>query len=105
MIAQGSTPTLMLAIDRYDLTGASSVVVSIKTQNKRVDVGLDGLERISISGNCNGSMVAVHLTQEESLSLDPCIAYIQVRWVKDGESYTTESKRIDIVEALYKGVI
>ena len=103
MIAQGSTPYLLLQIDGYDLTGAEVIVVTIKSQTVRMNFESDRVRAVTDGTN---SILTVHLTQEESLRLYPTSAAVQVRWRDaDGEAYTTVTRSIDIASAIHKGVI
>lgn len=103
-IAQGATPYLMINVEGHDLTGAAVIKVSLKAQARHIVLGLD---RVTVTSDTKDSLLTVHLTQEETLSLIPSTATVQVRW-RDGatdEAYTTEIARVDIATALYKGVI
>ena len=103
MIAQGSTPYLLLQIDGYDLTGAEVIVVTIKSQTVKMNFESDRVRAVTDGTN---SILTVHLTQEESLSLYPTSASIQVRWRDaDGEAYTTVIRNVDVASAIHKGVI
>ena len=100
---QGTTPYLLLQIDGYDLTNAANIVVSLKYLTGVIDLGQDRLRVVSDGLN---SIVAVHLTQEETLRLGPTNAEIQVRWRDpDGEAHATAKQNIDIAGAIHKGVI
>ena len=101
-IAQGATPYLMLTIQGYDLTDADACVVALKTAQHEVDLDLS---RITITSDEVDSLLTVHLTQEETLSLMPSVANVQVRWRANGEAHTTEMAKVNVASAIYKGVI
>lgn len=103
MIAQGSTPYLLLQIDGYDLTAAEAIMVSLKSQTLKMNFGSDRVRAVTDEQN---SIVTVHLTQEESLKLFPVKASVQVRWRDaQGEAYATETMTIDVASAIHKEVI
>ncbi len=107
-IAQGATPYLMITIAGYDLTDAAAVVVSLKVLTRVVvprQIDLD-LTRITITSDGTDSLLAVHLTQEETLTLAPSKAAVQVRW-RDAnrEAHTTQIAEFYVAPAIYKGVI
>lgn len=103
-IGQGTTPYLQVAIEGCDLSEAAVIHVTIEQGTfKRLD--LTG-ERITVEANEEGSVVTAHLTQEETLGFKQGFAELQVRW-KDqyGESFEIEVITVNILKALYKGVI
>lgn len=102
-IAQGATPYLMITVEGFDLTDAATVFVTLRAVSRMVNLDLS---RITITTDGTDSLIAAHLTQEETLSLYPSAATVQVRWRgANGEAHTTETAQIDIAAALYKGVI
>jgi hypothetical protein len=102
-IAQGATPYLMITVEGYDLTDAAAVSVAIRGVSRLVNLGQ---ERVTITTDGTYSLLVVHLTQEETLSLAPTTATIQVRWRDaEDEAHTTEMAQINIATAIYKGVI
>lgn len=102
-IAQGSTPYLMITVEGYDLTDAAAIEVSIKTSTKVINFDKS---RITVSSNDDGSLLVVLLSQEETLSLEPSVGWVQVRWRNpNNRSYTTEMAQVYISSAIYRGVI
>ena len=101
-IAQGATPYLMITVVGHDLSDADAVVVSLRTHQQAVDLDMS---RVTVTTDGTDSLLTVHLTQEETLSLTPHSATIQARWRKNGEAHTTEAAQIDVASCLYKGVI
>lgn len=102
-IAQGATPYLMITIEGYDLTDAAAIMVTLRASG--VNLNLDQ-ERVTAAADEEGTLLVVHLTQEETLALTPATATVQVRW-RDAadEAHTTEMAKIDVASAIYKGVI
>lgn len=103
-IGQGTTPYLQVAIEGYDMSDAVLVHVTIE-QVAGKNLYLTG-DRVTVEAGEEGSVVTAHLTQEETLGLKKGFAELQVRW-KDqyGETYTIEPITVNILRALYKGVI
>lgn len=102
-IAQGSTPYLMITVEDFGLTDAAAVSVTIRGVSRMMNLGQD---RVTITSDGTDSLLVVHLTQEETLSLAPNTATIQVRWRDaNDEAHTTEMAQINIATAIYKGVI
>lgn len=102
-IAQGATPYLMITVEGYDLTDAAAVCVTLRALSRIIN--LSG-SRVTITSDGEESLLVVHLTQEETLSLTPNTVTVQVRWRgANGEAHTTEMAQIDIATAIYKGVI
>ncbi len=62
--------------------------------------------RITVTSDENESLLTVHLTQEETLSLAPTTGIVQARW-RDaaGEAHTTEMAQINVANAIYREVI
>lgn len=101
-IAQGSTPYLMLTILDFDLTDAA-VVVALKSIKTLLELSND---RVTVTSDGTDSLVTVHLTQAETLMLQPGTATVQVRWRDaQGEAHTTEKAQVSVADAIYKGVI
>jgi hypothetical protein len=103
MITQGATPVILITVDGCDLSNADEIVVTAKT---RVGIRNFTKERISVAYEGSDSMLAIHLTQSESLTMHPKNALFQVRWRNpDGESYTSSIAKTDVEGSIYKGVI
>ena len=103
IMGQGTTPYLQIAIDGYDMSGATAIVVTIEHGKHKLNL-TD--ERVTVTANEEGSVVTVHLTQQETLAIDKGFAEIQVRW-KDqyGDAFSTEILNVNVLKALYRGVI
>ena len=54
MIAQGSTPYLLLQIDGYDLTGAEAIVVTVKSQTVKMNFESDRVRAVTDEGQEQG---------------------------------------------------
>ncbi len=102
-IAQGATPYVMLFVEGYDLRDAEGIMLVIKTQEKAL---FFDRERVTVTGDGNESLVMVHLTQQETLSISPGRADTQLRW-RDGnnESYTSDALPLEVRTSSYKGVV
>lgn len=102
-IAQGATPYLMITVEGYDLTDAAAIFVTLRAVSRVVNLDLS---RITVTTDGTDSLLAVHLTQEETLSMAPTTATVQVRWRDaNNEAHTTGIAQIDVANAIYKGVI
>ena len=85
-IAQGATPYIMLFVECFDLTSAEGIILVLKTQEKTL---LFNKERLTVTEDGNESLVLVHLTQKETLSISSGKAETQLRWRDEsGENYT-----------------
>lgn len=101
-VGQGTTSTLSLLVEA-DLSKATSIVVSIRQDMRAYDFTGN---RVWSFDDPEGTLLMVHLSQEETLSMRPKEAEIQVRWLDfDDEAYETDIQTIDIERALYKGVL
>ena len=108
-VGQGTTPYLQVAIEGYDLSDAAVIHVTIEQGNPRQPdhklLDLTG-ERVTVVADEEGSVVTAHLTQEETLGLRQGFAELQVRWRDQyGEAFEIEVITVNILKALYKGVI
>lgn len=102
-IAQGATPYLMITVEGFDLTDAAAISVAIRGASRLLNLDQS---RITATTDGTDSLLAVHLTQEETLSLAPTTATVQVRWRDaENEAHTTEMAQINVATAIYKGVI
>lgn len=105
MFGQGTTPTLSMIVDGCDLTQAAVIYVTIE-QRGRPQLNWTGDRVVTSLTVDGGTLLSVHLTQEETLSLKASDAEIQVRWLNpDNEAYITDINIVDINKALYKEVI
>lgn len=99
---RGTTPTFMLFVEGYDLSG-TTVYVAIK--NDMRELLLSG-ERLSVTGGEEESIVVFGLTQEETLALKEGTAQIQVRFIDSaGVAYATDIRRVTVGKVLQEGVI
>lgn len=102
---QGATPPLNIMVDDNDLTQATQICVTIEQKGGREFNFMK--ERITVNPAVEGgTLLSIHLTQEETLSMRPIKSELQVRWRDpDNEAYTTDIVVIDIGKALYKEVL
>ena len=102
-LGQGTTSTIAMTVDNYDLTQAKEIRVTIDQNGRKLNFTGDRVMTIDDEG---GTILMVHLTQSETLSLRPTLADVQVRWLDtNNEAYKTEIETINIKKALYKGVL
>ena len=100
---QGTTPYLLVRVKLRDLTTAQKIILTIK-QGARVHEWSDRVQ--VLSADENGTLISVHLTQEETLALRPGLYRMQVSWIdQTGESRKTVIGEKDVLEALHRGVI
>ena len=101
ILYRGTTPTLNFKF-RYNL-GDLNITAFYLTFTQSREVKLEkSMEELEISGDT----VTVHLTQEETLKLEPNIAvYIQARIKVDEKAYATNIIRTSLNAILKEGVI
>lgn len=100
---RGTTPTITLKLStELDLTAVVDMFVTFKTGYEIVDVDI---EQLSIDTEEN--KVAVTLTQEQTLALQPSDqCEVQVRFtLNNGYSYATNIATINVNRILKDGVI
>ena len=101
---RGTTPYLLIRTKLRDLTGAQVIILTIQ-QNGRVH-NYQGDRVHIISVDEDGTLLCVHLTQEETLALCPGVYEIQISWIDaSGESRKTLIGTGDILRALHRDVI
>lgn len=103
-MTRGTTPTLVLEVDDYDLTTLKSVYITIKQKEiytltkKLTDRGVEIVSEHEID---------VYLTQEETLRFRPGIALVDIRAVdNDGNAVASdEPQELQIGDILLDGII
>ena len=96
---RGTTPTLELALD-VPIDGCE---FHATIQNG--DVQIDRTEQECTLSE-DGKTILVELSQADTLSLDPGkIAYVQVRFKKDGKAYATTIAETSVGRILLDGEI
>lgn len=97
---QGTTPTLVLTVTgAEDLDEATCYVTIANSTGKKITKTGDDL---AVSDN----QIAVHLTQEETLQLQPGSCEVQVRWIDaNGNAMATDKAVITVEPVLLKEVI
>lgn len=106
-IRQGASPVLEITAIGTDITNATVYVtldqgdVQITKSNyKQNDPS------VTMRADGNDTDITVILSQEETLWLRPGSARVQLRWIfDDGTADASDMGRIEIGEALLKGVI
>ncbi len=101
-MCQGTTPTYTLTICGYDLTD-KTVFVTVSSRGKKITKTNDAL---SIAYSEGVSAIAFQLTQEDTLSLGPGQAEVQVRFISaDGHAWATNIANMTVERILLPGVI
>lgn len=96
---QGTTPSITLTIAGRDLSGCT-VEVYIAQAAVRI------VKRGQAVADAEGSTVVCALTQEETLSLTPGPAFVQVRWVDaQGTAEATGEAQLNVKRILNRTVI
>ena len=96
---RGTTPTLELALDQ-SLEGAEYHVT--------IEQGTAQLDKTEADCTLSedGRVIAVVLSQEETLALEPnAVASIQVRYKLDGRAYATNIVAVRVDDVLLEEVI
>jgi hypothetical protein len=102
---RGTTPTIPLVV-KADISDWTRFVTFLNGDDKWADVLLDlGNDRQTATLEDGKTTIGVTLTQEETLSFEPGIVYVQVRAVKGATAVATESKPIEVEDVLREGVI
>lgn len=106
MVGQGTTSSLALFVEA-DLMQATDIVASVKQPGRALNFDKQRILTFeSEDEDVPGTLLLIHLTQKETLSLKPIDAEVQVRWLNpDHEAYKTEIENINIKRALFKGVL
>ena len=100
---QGTTPCLLVRPKLRDLTTAKKIVFTIK-QGARMHEWSDRVQ--ILSADEEGTILCIHLTQEETLAMRPGIYRMQVSWIdQSDQSRKTLIGEGDVLESLHKGVI
>ena len=104
MPMQGTTPYLLIRVKQRDLTGAQTIILTIKQGACPRDFGTERI--IVLTVDESGTLLCVHMTQEETLALRPGTYEMQVNWIDaGGESRKTNIGTANVLRALHKGVI
>ncbi len=102
-IVMGTTPTLLLTVKDHDLRGAS-IYVTLRRSAGQMVTKTNG--SISVAYSDEDSVLAVRLTQEDTLALRTGDVEVQVRWIDStGHADATEIKNIELKRVLYEEVI
>lgn len=101
---RGTTPTYVLQIDGYDLTGCT-VYVTVKRSNVKVTkTSTDGA--VVIAADEQGTTLLVWFSQEDTLALRAGDGSIQARWIdRDGTAWATEIADVTVGKVLLESVI
>ncbi len=100
VLIRGTTPTLEFALP-FPAEALAEAFVTISQSDTVV------LDKPLSACNCNGKMLMVRLTQEETLRLDcNCMSEIQIRArTLEGEAIASDIVRVSTARILKDGVI
>ena len=99
---RGTTPEVSLVVYGYDLTGAAVFATIKQGQNVITKTGED----LTIEVTEEDTAVTFTLSQEDTLSLQPGRAFVQIRWVdSEDNAYATDISEIQIDGVLLDEVI
>jgi len=99
---QGTTPTILLTIENQDLSD-KRIYVTFRHGAKLITKTNDSMR---VTYNDPDTVLAVLLTQQETLAFFPGQILVDVRWIdSDGTALGTEIATINVTEALLKQVI
>lgn len=100
---QGSTPLLSILVKGKDLTQAQRIRVTIRQHGSLWHFDDD---RVTPTADDAGTILLIHLTQAETLTIQPGRVGVQARWCDAaGEWHTTKSAIITQLEAYCKEVL
>lgn len=101
---RGSTPVIKINLpDKVDLENVSEIWVTIKNFYTKIT---KKLSEDNVDVDVEGHNVKIGLTQEETLTLSPGEARVQVRFLTDnGQSFPTNEMIIQVNDILEGGVI
>jgi hypothetical protein len=100
---QGSTPVLTVRVKDKDLTTAQRIRLTIGQHGTPHNFDKARLTAVTDEAD---TLLLLHLTQQETLALDPGRVGIQVRWQDSyGEWHTTKPAIIAHFEAYCKEVL
>ena len=98
---RGTTPTIILTLNKVDLTSLKSVYVTFCQYGKMI-TKKNGDEGVAITEHS----VSVSLTQEETLRLTPGTVEVQLRGLtKGGDAFATNVATVVVKEVLLEEVI
>lgn len=104
---RGTTPTITLTVDK-DISDGWTLYATFRSGMRNVTLENDRMTiELEPATETEGdkTLIAVTLTQEETLSLGVGNAEVQVRAIKDGTAIATDIKTIDVGRIIKDGVI
>lgn len=101
---RGTTPTITLTVDEYDLTDKS---VEIYIREKGADgdplTFTEADQQVDIRKTAKGSEILLNLTQENTLAMKAGKSYqVQVRWIGDDEKAEATEKETFVLGDIMK---
>ena len=99
---QGTTPTILLTVKNRDLSN-KSVYVTFRYNGKQFTKTNDDMNITYVNPN---TILAVMLSQKETLAFAPGTISVDVRWVdENGNAEGTNLATLQVTESLLKMVI
>lgn len=99
---QGTTPTIPLTVKDHDLSGCR-VYVAFRNGRHLLE---KTNEDMTVTYADPDTILAVRLTQEETLQFSVGTIQVDVRWVNEsGEAWGTDIATLNVSEAILKRVI
>ena len=105
---RGTTPTITLTVDEYDLTD-KSVEIYIREKDDTGDplTFTEEDQQVDIRKSAKGTEIYLTLTQENTLAMKAGKSYqVQVRWIgDDGRAEATEKEIFSLADIMKNSVI
>ena len=100
-MTRGTTPTITLTIEEFDLTALKSVYVTFSQSGKLI-TKKNGDEGVEVTEHT----LSILLSQEETLKFTPGIVEVQLRGLTEsGVAFATDVSKTTVKEVLLKEVI
>ena len=105
---RGTTPTITLTVDEYDLTDKSvEIYIREKGDAGEPAVYTDADQQVDIRKTEKGTSIFLRLSQEDTLAMKAGKSYqVQVRWIgDDGQAEATEQETFILGDIMVDSVI
>lgn len=105
---RGTTPTITLTVDGYDLTDKSvEIYIREKGSESEPLTYTEEDQAVDIRKTEDGSEILLTMTQEDTLGLKAGKSYqVQVRWIgEDGKAAATEKETFTLGDIMKNSVI
>ena len=100
---RGTTAPLLLTIEGVDLTETEWLIVSIRSGGRRAFEFTR--DELSLSYENDKTVIALSLSEKQSVGLNIGTCTIDVNWMKDGVRYGCLPSTFDITETLLTRVV